>query len=594
VATVIQLLGRPGIQRPGGRGPRPRGRKTWALLALASLSERPVPRYQLVRMLFPEADDAPGALRWVLSELRRGLRPDASVDGDPVTLDLTAGTVVDAQLVLSGQVSPDVEAGELLAGLVLPDCPEFELWLAHQRDRVAGALHTVLGTAINARLGERRPDEAVRLARHLVRLAPLEERHHVLLVRSLAAAGDQIGAHAAVGACADVFERELSVRPSPQVALATLVPAGGVTLLPDGRRLQTRLDVEAGKAAMAAGAVNEGLERLRLAVDLASGLDDEGIQGEAHAALGAAIVHSVALTDPAGVAALRRAAELARVARDRSTAATVSRELGFVEIGARGRRRRELLREARELGAGDHGKLGAVLGIEALALTDSGRFGAAIQRFRQSVELAERADESRKAAWSLTMLARAHLIAGDRAAARSDIERAHALVTAERWTAFLPLVLAVSAELDVHEDRLDAAGEQLSVAWTIATRLADPCWLSITGRGLGLLAARQGRPAEAMQWLDGAYHQTSDLPPLVCRWIDVATLDTICEVATAFTLPRATAAVAELAGLSQHARMPAYAARARAYQARLPSGPGGRPYFGRPHGPRHIKRNHSE
>src|SRR5262245_44705048 len=66
VATVIQLLGRPGIRRPGGRGPRPRGRKTWALLALASLSERPVPRHQLVRMLFPEADDASGALRWVL------------------------------------------------------------------------------------------------------------------------------------------------------------------------------------------------------------------------------------------------------------------------------------------------------------------------------------------------------------------------------------------------------------------------------------------------------------------------------------------------------------------------------------------------
>jgi len=218
------------------------------------------------------------------------------------------------------------------------------------------------------------------------------------------------------------------------------------------------------------------------------------------------MVHSVALSEPTGVAALRRATELARVAGDRSTAATASRELGFVAAGAR-QGGTGMLREARELATGDDGKLAAVLGIEALALTDSGQFDAAAQRFRRSVELAERADESRKAAWSLTLLARAELIAGEPAAARADIDRARALVTADRWTAFLPLVLAVSAELDLHEDRLDPAGEQLTCAWTLATRLADPCWLAVTGRGLGLLAARRGNTAEAMQWLDGAYHQ---------------------------------------------------------------------------------------
>jgi DNA-binding SARP family transcriptional activator len=589
VPAVIQLLGRPGIHRPGGPGPRPRGRKTWALLALASLSERPVPRHQLVRMLFPDAEDAPAALRWVLSELRRGLRPDAGVDGDPVALDLTAGTVVDAQLVLSGQVGADVEAGELLAGMALPDCPEFELWLAYQREQVAGALQAALRTAISARLSERRPAEAVRLARRLVRSAPLEERHHVLLVRSLAGAGDRIGAHAAVGACAALFARELGVRTSPQVALAALAPAGGVTLLPDGRRLQARLEVEAGKAALAAGAVSDGLERLRLALTLAAGLGDPGIHGEASAALGAASVHSVALTDPTGVAALRRATELARVAGDRSTAATACRELAFVAAGAR-QSSGALLRQARELAAGDDGKLAAVLGIEALALTDSGRLGAAVLRFRRSVELAERADEPRKAAWSLTLLARAELTGGELAAARTDIDRARALVSTERWTAFLPLVLAVSAELDLHEDRLDAAGEQLTCAWTTATRLADPCWLAVTGRGLGLLAARRGNAAEAMQWLDGAYHQTGDQAPLVCRWIDAATLDAICDVATTSRLPRARAVVAELAALSEHARMPEYAGRARAYQARLGEH---RPYPGHPRQPATTRRQSS-
>ena len=568
MATVIQLLGRPGINRPGGIGPRPRGRKTWALLAVASLSDRPVPRQQLNRMLFPAADDAPAALRWVLSELRRGLRPDAGIDGDPVVLTRAAGTVIDAQQVLTGQAGVDLPDGELLDGLALPDCPEFELWLAHQRDRVAAALRASLRAAIGARLGERRPAEAVRLARRLVRMAPLEEQSHILLVRALAGAGDQVGAHAAVGACAALFARELGVRPSPRVALATLVPPGGVTLLPDGRRLQARLEIEAGKAALAAGAAEDGLERLRLAVTLADGLDDQRIQGEASAALGAALVHAVALTEPAGVAALRRAATLARAAGDRSTAATASRELAFVAAGARTPGNPQL-RQARELAAEDDGKLAAVLGVEALALADGDRLGPAVTRFRRSIELAERAGEPRKAIWSLTLLARAELLGGEPAAARADLDRARQLVAAERWTAFQPLVLAVAAELDLHENRLESAGEQLTVAWTTAVRLGDPCWLAVTGRGLGLLAARRGRPAEAMQWLDGAYHRTGESPPLVCRWIDAATLDAICDVATANRMPRASAAVAELAALGERARMPAYTKKAVGYRERL-------------------------
>jgi DNA-binding SARP family transcriptional activator len=570
VGATIQLLGRPGIHRPGEQGPRPRGRKTWALLALASLSERPVPRRQLVRMLFPDADDAPAALRWSLSELRRGLRPDAEIDGDPVALDLGSDTVVDAQLVLAGQAGADAEAGELLAGIDLSDCPEFDLWLAHQRDRVGAALRSTLRATVGARLSEGRPAEAIGPARRLVQLAPLEEQNHELLVRVLAATGNRAGAHAAATACAEIFRRELGVRPSARVALAAALVtgsrAGGLTLLPDGRRMLARLEIDAGKAALAAGATADGLERLRSAAAMAGDLGDRQVEGEAQAALGAAMVHSVALTEPAGVAALRRAATLARAAGDRSTAATASRELAFVALGSRDGDGQARLREAHELAEDDDGKLSAVLGIEAFALADSGRAGPATARFRRSVELAERAGEPRKAAWSLTLLARGELIAGEPEAARDHIDQAMALVMAERWTAFLPLVLAVAAELNLHQDRLDEAGQQLAASWTTAVRLGDPCWLSIAGRGLGLLAARRGNPAEAMQWLDGAYHRTTDRPPLICRWMDAATLDAICDVATTYRLPRAAPAVAELAALGNDTRMPFYTARARAYR----------------------------
>ncbi|MEV6299980.1 BTAD domain-containing putative transcriptional regulator [Actinoplanes sp. NPDC051861] len=568
MAVIIQLLGRPGILREHGRDDRPRGRKAWSLLAVLALSDRPVSRHALGRMLFPQADDAPAALRWVLSELRRGLRPDAVIGGDPVRLELAPGTVVDARQVLSGQVATGGETGELLAGLTLPDCPEFELWLANQRERVALATQATMRAAVGTELGAGRPTEAVRLARLLVQAAPLDERHHVLLVKALAAAGDRRSARAAAVACARLFAEELGIQPSPRVREAARAPAGGLTLLPDGRRLTARLEIETGKAVAAAGAVADGLERLRLAVKLADDLGDPVVQGEANVALGLTTVHTVALTDPDGVAALRLARDLSRATGDRATAATAWRELGFVATGAR-RGAGAVLRQARELADGDDAKLAATLCVEAIALLDSGRFDAAVRRLNRSIELADSAGEPRKAALALTQRARAYLAAGDPAEARADVERAAALVADQRWNAFLPFVLAVSAELDLLENRFDAAGEQLATAWTSAVQLADPCWLAITGRGLGLLAARQGDPAGAIQWLDSAYHRTDHLPPQVCRWIDAATIDTICEVATTYRLPRAAASVAELAALAEHARMPQYAARARAFQHRL-------------------------
>ncbi|BEL06731.1 hypothetical protein Q0Z83_049220 [Actinoplanes sichuanensis] len=568
MAAIIQLLGRPGIHRPHHETGRLRGRKTWALLAALALRGHPTTRRALAELLFPAADDPAAALRWALSELRRGLGGDAVVGGDPVTLDLSPGTFVDAQLMLSGQPPADDDAGELLAGLVLPDCPEFELWLSHQRERVSLATQAALRSAVTAELGARRPAEAVRLARRLVQLAPLTERHQELLVGSLAAAGDRVGARAAADACTRRFESELGVRPSPRVAQAVRAPAAGLTLLPDGRRLKARLEIEAGKVLAAAGAAADGLERLRSAVRLADDLDDQVIRGEANAALGTTVVHTVALTAPEGVTALRRARDLARASGDRSTAASAGRELAFVATGAR-RGAGALLRQARELAYGDDAKLAATLGVEAIALVDSGRHEAGVRRFQRAIDLAEQAGEPRKAALSLTNLARAHLTAGDPAAARVCVDRAQTLVAEQRWTAFLPFPQAVSAELDLLEGRVDSAGELLACAWTAAVQLADPCWLAITGRGLGLLAARQGDVTAAMQWLDSAYHRTGAGLPQVCRWIDAATIDTICEVATAHRLPRAAASVAELEALAVRARMPRYAARAHHHRKLL-------------------------
>lgn len=59
----IRLLGRPRADVDGRPVPGPRGRKTWALLAVLLLADQPSSRRSLANLLFPEAGDPLGALR---------------------------------------------------------------------------------------------------------------------------------------------------------------------------------------------------------------------------------------------------------------------------------------------------------------------------------------------------------------------------------------------------------------------------------------------------------------------------------------------------------------------------------------------------
>ena len=91
---AAHLLGPPLMVRDGVVYAPPKGKKVWALFAYLVLSERQPTRPQLIELLFPDAEDPAGALRWNLSELRRllggatprvrvyasGLNPDRPAD----------------------------------------------------------------------------------------------------------------------------------------------------------------------------------------------------------------------------------------------------------------------------------------------------------------------------------------------------------------------------------------------------------------------------------------------------------------------------------------------------------------------------------
>ncbi len=92
--------------------------------------------------------------------------------------------------------------------------------------------------------------------------------------------------------------------------------------LPVSGRAAVASQLEAGRAAIAAGAVQAGIDCLRRACADAAACADPALQGQALAALGGALVHAVRGRDEEGAAVLHEAVRLATRAGDRPTAVT--------------------------------------------------------------------------------------------------------------------------------------------------------------------------------------------------------------------------------------------------------------------------------
>jgi DNA-binding SARP family transcriptional activator len=161
---VIRLLGPPEIERDGLVVAPPRGHKAWGVLAYVVLAERPVARTQLARLIFGDADDPLGALRWTLAQLRRALGVAGTLHGDPLELALPAGTAVDVLALASGEPDPALARGELLEGVDPGAGAEFDAWVLVERRRFAGVCESVLRDAALGALAVGAPLDGAALA----------------------------------------------------------------------------------------------------------------------------------------------------------------------------------------------------------------------------------------------------------------------------------------------------------------------------------------------------------------------------------------------------------------------------------------------
>jgi DNA-binding SARP family transcriptional activator len=557
LALAIHLLGSPRVERDGQVLPAPRGHKVWALLAYLVRCPGGASRRQVAGLLFEDAADPLAALRWNLSELRR-LLGHGALRGDTLALGLQSDTCIDVDVVSQGAWEaalrlPGLDR-ELLEGMGFASSPSFEVWLATERRHLQAAAEAVLR-------------EAAYLAARLVRRNPLDENFQALLVRSLATAGDGVGAARQAAACRALFRRELGVQPGATLDAAMCTVTARPTAQPAAGRAAALAQIEAGEAAIGAGALDAGLQCLRRAIVEADAIGDPVLRTRARVALGGALVRAARGRDEEGATALHEALVVGQGASP-VLAAAACRELAYVEF-LRGRYERSLvwLRRAAPLAVDDRAEQARIAIVHGSLLSDTGHYGAAAAMLDRAEALAEGAGEFRQVCYALSMSGRALLLRGELQPAAKALDRSVALAQ-QGWTAFLPWPQALRAEVDLEGGEVAAASQRFEHAFALGCQLGDPCWEGIAGRGRGRVAIAQGHMQRAADLFVDAIRRCVRLPDAYL-WGKGYALDALCGLAVAQALPQAPGWVEDMQQLAARSGMRELSARAHWHRAAL-------------------------
>lgn len=197
---ALRVLGELAVLRDGAEVRLPQSRKTRALLGFLALEARPHRRDRLVSLFWDVPDDPRGALRWSLSKLREVVDDDdlhrliadretVAFSRERTEIDLAIARALDTGTASTASLEAAEAAftGELLTGLDLPDCHDYQAWLAAQREEAVG-LHRRLLDALCTRHADH-PERALPFARRFVDRAPHDAEARARLLRLLVASG---------------------------------------------------------------------------------------------------------------------------------------------------------------------------------------------------------------------------------------------------------------------------------------------------------------------------------------------------------------------------------------------------------------------
>ena len=532
MTLAVHLLGRPRLDRDSGEAYQFRSRKSWALLAYLLMSEHRPSRSQLASMLFAEADDPIRALRWSLSELRRGLGHDASLDGDPVVLQLPPGAIVDVDVVIHGTWEEAIGlpglGAELLDGLTIRGAATFETWLLSKQRHLAAASEAILHEAALGSMSRGDLNVALGLATRVVAMSPLDENHQALLIRLYRMAGDDEAAERQYQSCTRLFTSELGVQPGPSVHAAMRENRREQAELADEATIEAV--IEAGSAAVAAGALAAGVQSLLTAGRLADRTDSTRLRIGSRLAMAEALIHSVGGLDEEGLAALFEADDIAAAHGFDEAVAQARAELGYVDfLRARYDRAVLWLNDALRQANGSPSLVAKASTYLGSVESDRSNYQRAETLLVDAVAKSQVAGEPRREAYALSMLGRVSLLRGDLDLAADQLDGSIALADREHWLAFLPWPQALRGEVQVLRGDVNGAGALLEQAFARACQIGDPCWEGMSARGLALVAEATGRTADAFDILVDARVRSSRLADAYV-WLGAYILDAQCEL----------------------------------------------------------------
>jgi tetratricopeptide (TPR) repeat protein len=440
--------------------------------------------------------------------------------------------------------------------------PGFDSWLLNERRRLLGAAEGALHDAALDLLAAGEPSRAVPLATQLVELNTLDENFNELLIRSYAESGDREAAEHQLARCVGLFRSELGREPGASVLDAVKAePPQPPPAVGAGGGHVARAQLETGRSAIDAGAIDAGLASLTRAAAVASASGDRDLESETLLVLGTALVHSGRSRDEEAGAKLLQAAALAEELGLGDRAAAAHRELAYVEVRqARYARCARRLDAAAALVESDAERAG-IEAIRGMAAADTGAHRRALGHLRRSVNLAERAESARQASFSLSFLGRSHFLCGELEEAQVALQRSLAFAREGDWFSFIPWPETWLAEVELAAGRAESARRGLEHSFALSCELGDPCWEGISAQGLGRLACRDGQTSHGLRLLEDARRRASR-EPCAYVWVEAYALAALASAAVELDNLRACEWVSDLASLAGRTGMREFAVRA--------------------------------
>ncbi|MGH2736180.1 MAG: BTAD domain-containing putative transcriptional regulator, partial [Actinomycetota bacterium] len=419
----------------------------------------------------------------------------------------------------------------LLEGIDFSSSPPFEAWLLNERRHVKALTEAVLREGSLALLAAGDPETAIDLAARLVALDPLDESYQALLIRAYAIAGDPGAAARQLAACTELLRRELGVEPGPLVSSAMQVGPASSTRPAASGSTAARAQLEAGQAALKAGAWDTGLQCLRRAVAEAHSTGDVGLKAQSLFAIGWALAHSGSrIRHEEGAAALHEVIALPETTDNASLRAAAYRELAWIELFAARYERTEMwLMKAAALAGDDPFERASILSVRGMYLTEVSHYQDALRSFHESVETAEEVGDAQTLARSLSMLTRIHALLGELEETRSTGAKAIEVIRREGWTSLIPWPECYMAEAELIDGNLEAATQLLEHAFALGVQFDDPCFEAKAARGLGLVHEARGDVDAALEWILDARMRLIQQPD--STWLLAHVLDALCRVA---------------------------------------------------------------